>query len=56
MRDRLAGGREPLGLGALYDLSGGFALGLASLTLIALAILVGIVRLNRASTTGARAR
>lgn len=44
----------PLGLGALYDLSGGFALGLASLTLIALAIMLGIVRLQRGATPGPR--
>lgn len=37
----------PMGLGALYDLSGGFALGLASFTLIALAIMTGIARLER---------
>lgn len=37
----------PMGLGILYDLSGGFALGLASFTAIALVILTGIARLER---------
>lgn len=36
----------PMGLGILYDLSGGFALGLGAFTLIALAILAGIARLE----------
>jgi len=38
----------PMGLGVLYDLSGGFAVGLGSFTLIALAILAGITRLEPA--------
>jgi MFS family permease len=37
----------PMGLGILYDLSGDFVLGLASFSLIALAILAGIGRLER---------
>ncbi|MBK7950743.1 MAG: MFS transporter [Deltaproteobacteria bacterium] len=37
----------PMGLGVLYDLSGGFALGLGTFTLIALAIMLGITRLQR---------
>ncbi len=40
----------PLGLGALYDLSGGFGLGLVGLTVTALAVLLGIGRLGRAGT------
>lgn len=44
----------PMGLGVLYDLSGDFLLGLASFTLIALAVLSGIGRLERGvdPTTG----
>jgi cyanate permease len=44
---QIGGVLGPLGLGAFYDLSGGFALGLASFTLIALAVMVGVVRLSR---------
>lgn len=41
----------PLGLGALYDLTGGFAAGLAFLTLTALAVATGVVRLRGIATS-----
>lgn len=41
----------PLGLGALYDLSGGFSLGLAALMVVSFGVLVGIGRLGRPGRT-----
>ena len=38
----------PMGVGALYDLSGGFGLGLAGLMVVAIGVLVGVGRLGRA--------
>ena len=37
----------PMGLGVFYDLSGGFALGLAAVTMIAILVMAGIVALSR---------
>lgn len=45
----------PMGLGILYDLSGDFVAGLGSFTLIALAVLAGIRRLERASDPASHA-
>ncbi len=44
---QIGGVLGPMGVGALYDLSGGFGLGLAGLMVAAIGVLVGIGRLGR---------
>ena len=45
---QIGGVLGPMGVGALYDLSGGFGLGLAGLMVVAIGVLVGVGRLGRA--------
>ncbi len=49
---QIGGVLGPFGLGLLYDLSGGFALGLGAMTCTAIAVLAGLVGFERAHGPG----